>query len=119
MSDSLARGVKRQAGAMRDSYPDVQTMVVLTNHRNNTYDVQRPGWGGSRKLTRITNVNPDIVGQISEDDTVLVGYYNGNPQQAAILSKAGFLMAAAVTDATVALGIYPKALPLTDRKSVV
>lgn len=109
----LARGVKRQSGAMRDAYPDQQAMVVLTDHANNTYDVQRPGWGGSRKLTRITNVNPDIVGQISVDDTVLVGYYNGNPQQAAILSKAGFLLAAAVTDATVALGVYAKALPLT------
>lgn len=113
MSD-LARGVKRQSGAMRDAYPDQQAMVVLTNHNNNTYDVQRPGWGGSRKLTRITNVNPDIVGQISVDDTVLVGYYNGNPQQAAILSKAGFLLSKDIVNGTpFILDLYRKGLPLT------
>lgn len=81
-------------------------MVVLTNHGNNTYDVQRPGWGANRKLTKITNINPDLVGQIGVDDTVVVGYYNGNPQQAMILSKAGFMFTAGVSDLTVAAIVY-------------
>lgn len=91
MSD-LSSWVVGQSGTLRDSFPDVHHMVVVLDNGNNTYNVRRPGWGANRQLTSISNVNPDLAGQIHKDDTVVVGAYSGNPQQWAILSKAGFML---------------------------
>lgn len=97
---------------MRQGFPDAVAMVVVTDHGNNTYDVKRHGWTGSRVLTAITNINPDIVGQIQVDDTVLVGAYNGDPQQWAILDRAGFMGSPDATDFTPAAS--PAILALLD-----
>lgn len=103
MSDALSAWVVGQSGTLRAAFPDTETMVVTRDNGNNTYDVRRPGWGSSRQLTQISNVNPDLVGQISVDDTVLVGAYNGNPQQWAILSKAGYMLTAEVVGEIIAV----------------